>query len=124
MFFGGGEVAPSVSGGGGGSRSACGRVMRRPPSTDPTTPARGKAALQAAQEDSMSKPRYSLVGTASHGRPSLLAVSQQPDTLAEVAALAGQDFEVHTASGGGAALQALTCAAFDLLLADQAMRPM
>jgi diguanylate cyclase (GGDEF)-like protein len=57
-------------------------------------------------------------------KPSLLVVSQQPDTLSEIAALAGPDFEVHTADSSGAALQALACAAFDLLLADQALRPM
>jgi len=57
-------------------------------------------------------------------KASLLIVSEQPDLLTEIAALLGQEFDVQPAAGVAEAMQALTCHHFDLLLADQALRPM
>ncbi len=58
------------------------------------------------------------------GKCSLLVASARPDLLAGVEELAGANFAVTTADGPGAALAALAGGPFDLLLADQALRPL
>jgi diguanylate cyclase (GGDEF)-like protein len=55
---------------------------------------------------------------------SLLAVSERPDVLAEVEGLAGKDQEVRTAGDVGSALRALAAEEFDVVMADQALRPL
>lgn len=57
-------------------------------------------------------------------RPSLLVVSERLNGLSEAIDLAAEDFDVQTAVGVGEALQTLACRQIDLLLADQALRPL
>jgi DNA-binding NtrC family response regulator len=57
-------------------------------------------------------------------RWSTLVVADKAELLSEVAALAAADFDVQTAEGAAAGLLALACRDFDLLLVDQAMKPL